>query len=547
MFNGSHIGALARRARAAAIAGVLLCFWTAAQEIAVPVVEAENAPAAAHSAGPVAGTGNSERNVTFGAPQEILTLEAAQRRALSDNPSLLAASERVEQTKSLIWQARSMYFPQIDLNYRMSYTWLPDAITEPANTYLDEAEVTIENLRRDLTRSQATRLPFPSQRHEVRTITRDLEDAIDWAREKLESPQDGATLMATAGYLVFDGFSRKFTNAMARFGHKEAAAAYREGQRLLLDGVAQAYYGVQLARESARVAEGDIAFNERLLHDAKARREAGRGPTSDVLNFEVAMRAARGSLLKAQRDYETARIALAVLMGLPDGSLPEEYAIADLATETPEDMQAPVDDEMIEYALSHRPDLEQREFGLKRAEANVKDRYADFSPQVAAFATAQAQSITNSGIDEDEVYSSVGVNVSFNLFSGGRRVAKVIEAKHARREAEYRLSEVENKAAGEVHQAVLDVTTAQQALILNRSAAEYVERNRDLVDKEYTAGKTVLVRLSLAQRDLVQAQGQLALARVALQRSWHALRTATGMSLEGVSVLEQGLGRAQQP
>lgn len=527
-----YIHASACRGLTLAAVEVLIGAETVAQENSTPIVEAADMQTVTESTGHAQGPETSEPAPKYDGPREVLTLELAQRRALSDNPSLLAASERVEQTKTLIWQARAMYFPQIDLNYRMSYTWLPDVITEPANTYLDEAEDTIENIRRDLTRTGAGVLPFPSQRHEVRTITRDLEDAIDWARDKLKNPQDGATLMATAGYLVFDGFSRKFTNAMARFGHKEAAAAYREGQRLLLDGVAQAYYGVQLARENMRVAEADIAFNERLLHDAQARREAGRGPTSDVLNFEVAVRAARGSLLKAQRDYETARIALAALMGLPEGRLPDDCIVADLATEAPEDMQAPDVDALIAYALARRPDLDQREFGLKRAEAAVKERYADFSPQVAAFATAQAQSITNSGIDGDELYSSVGVNVAFNLFSGGRRIAKVIEAKHAKREAEYRLSEAGNKATSEVRQAVLDVQTAQQALILNRSAAEYVERNRNLAEKEYTAGKTVLVRLSLAQRDLVQAQGQLALARVALQRSWHALRTATSATLE---------------
>ena len=508
--------------RAAVAAGVLLWLGLPAwnQETAPPTEAQEAASVEAIPENPPA------------APQEVLDLEAAQRRALQDNPSLQAGAERVEQTRTLVWQARSMYLPQIDLNYRMSYTWLPDALVDPANEYLDQAEATVEDLRRTLTRNEATRLPLASQRHDVRTTTNDIEDAIGWARDRLESPQDNATLSATAGLLLFDGLSRKFTNAMAKFGYKEAQAAFREGQRLLLDGVAQAYYGVQLARENVAVAQADIAFNDRLLHDARARKEAGRGPTSDVLNFEVAVRAARGSLLKAQRDYETARIALATLMGMPSGKLPDNMAIAPLKSESPEDMLSPDADEMISRALASRPDLEQREFGLKRAEANVKEHYADFSPQVAAFASAQAQSLTDTGLDEEEMYSAVGVNVSFNLFSGGRRIAKIIEAKHGRREAEYKLTEAENKAVSEVRQALLDVQTAQQSLILSRSAAEYVEKNRDLVEKEYDAGRTVLVRLSLAQRDLVQAQGQLALARVALQRSWHALRTATAMTLE---------------
>ncbi|HNT89676.1 MAG TPA: TolC family protein, partial [Candidatus Hydrogenedentes bacterium] len=174
---------------------------------------------------------------------------------------------------------------------------------------------------------------------------------------------------------------------------------------------------------------------------------------------------------------------------------------------------------------------EQREFGLKRAEAAVRERYSDFGPQVAAVASARTQSINETAIREDEIITTVGVNVALNLFSGGRRIARVLEAKHARREAEYRITETELKIVGEVRQALLDLQTAQQVLILQRGAAEFVEKNRDLVVKEYDAGRAMLVRLNQAQRDLVQAQGQLAQARVALQRSWAALRAATGVNL----------------
>jgi len=59
-----------------------------------------------------------------------------------------------------------------------------------------------------------------------------------------------------------------------------------------------------------------------------------------------------------------------------------------------------------------------------------------------------------------------------------------------------------------------------------------VEKNRDLVENEYMAGQVSLVRLNEAQRDLIQQQGRLALARVALRQAWHDLRVATGEILE---------------
>jgi outer membrane protein TolC len=48
------------------------------------------------------------------------------------------------------------------------------------------------------------------------------------------------------------------------------------------------------------------------------------------------------------------------------------------------------------------------------------------------------------------------------------------------------------------------------------------------------AGQVSLVRLNEAQRDLIQQQGRLALARVALRQAWHDLRVATGEILEGL-------------
>ena len=117
------------------------------------------------------------------------------------------------------------------------------------------------------------------------------------------------------------------------------------------------------------------------------------------------------------------------------------------------------------------------------------------------------------------------------LFSGGRRRAELMEAKHAKRESELHLTETEQRVAGEVNKALLDLRSAQEALVLNRGAAECVQKNRDLVDQEYKAGKAMLVQLNQAQNDYMQAMGMLAQARVGLQRGWQALHHATGVSL----------------
>lgn len=462
----------------------------------------------------------------------LLDLVGAQRRALAQNPSLTAGAERVEQARQMVVKARSLYFPQIDVSYRYTFTWLPSDYVDPIDEFLDDTEDVISTLRHELYMYYVTTSSFTlNDRRTMRNYLNDAEDLVDTARGYIESPQENATANLTAGWLLFDGFAREFLNAMAKHGYGEAKAAYRDGQRILLDAIAQAYYGGQYAREQIAIAESAITFFERLVKEAEARRAIGRGPTSHVLNFQTALYAAKGNLLRARREYELARIALSVLLGYKEGYLPDTVQLAGLESETPETMQLPESDAMLALAYAYRPDLEQRELGVKRARAAVRREYARFAPQIAAFASASTLNINDTSFDADRIMTTVGINASMTLFSGGRRRAELIEAKHARRESEWHLVETERRMAGEVNRALLDLKMSQEALTLNRNAAECVQKNRDLVEKEYRAGKAMLVQLNQAQNDYMQAAGMLAQARVAVQRSWQALHHATGVSL----------------
>ncbi|MCH7910780.1 MAG: TolC family protein, partial [Candidatus Hydrogenedentes bacterium] len=78
------------------------------------------------------------------------------------------------------------------------------------------------------------------------------------------------------------------------------------------------------------------------------------------------------------------------------------------------------------------------------------------------------------------------------------------------------------------------LTAAQQELLIQRETTQFVERNRELVEREYRSGQGSLVRLNEAQRDLIAQRGRLALARVVLRQSWFDLKTATGETLESI-------------
>ncbi len=219
-------------------------------------------------------------------------------------------------------------------------------------------------------------------------------------------------------------------------------------------------------------------------------------------------------------------------MGEPDLRLPDHVEVAPLPEERNEDMVLPDETAAIQYALDCRPDLIQKEHGVDRAKAALWDRYGNLSPKVSLFASWNDQRTERGTYEQKNQTTTVGVDLSYDIFTGGRKVSRIVEAKHAKRQAEYKLIEAQRNVISDVLQARLALQTAQNQLVLQRTASEKVRENRDLVELEYQAGKAPLVRLNQGQRDLVEAQVRLAFARVNLRKAWHELRTATGETLE---------------
>lgn len=429
----------------------------------------------------LAATAIAEENEAPALPG-VLELRDAQRIALQENPSLQAAAARIDQAAARIKQVRSLYFPLVSSSASALYTDVAD--------------------------------------NALRQLPPGADDTLE---------QYNADLEAT--WLLFDGLGRKFRNAAARYEELRTEAAYRDAQRILLSAVATAYYNVQLARANTAIAQADEAFNQRQLVEAQARRRVGTGSLSDVLNFEVRVRDAQTRLLQAEGAYRVSLIALGELMGIPEADLPA-VEVAPLLDETPEELAEPDLNEAVAFALAHRPDIHQSEFLVEQADALVNVDRSEYFPSLSGIAAYNGERLEDAGLEGDDFSGTVGLVMSWEVFTGGRRRAQMQESRAFRSETEALLDQTALSVASEVRQAYQNLLTAQRELVLQRETTQYVEQNRDLVEKEYTAGQGSLVRLNEAQRDLITQQSRLALAQVALRLSWHDLRTATARILE---------------
>lgn len=464
------------------------------------------------------------------APPVVLNLRSAQEEALHNNPTLQAVELRVRQAHQKVVQARSAYFPQATATYRATHTELPDNAVDGLR--LQAAGQVLPNAALSSRFGLLGNInPVTSGANAAYSLARGIRTALS-----IPDDQESYELSLQLNYLLFDGLSREFTHRAAKFGEAETDAAHRDLQRQILFAVAQGYYAIQLAKENITIAEADAAFNARLLKEVQLGKEAGIASLSDVLNFEVRARAAESNLIAAEGGLKEARVQLAALLGKADAELPDTLDIAPLPEETASDLELPDPDSVIARAVEHRPDLEQARLSVQRSQALANAARGSFLPRVGVFAARSSQLSTSDTPESDDFATTVGLNVSYDLFTGGRNYSRFKEAKLAKKQTERELDQAELDALSQVRRAWISLEEAQQQLVLQRTTAELVSKNRDLVEKEYAAGQAALVRLNEAQRDLVAAQSRLALARVGLFLAHYELRTATGESLLDFSI-----------
>ncbi|MDM8516857.1 TolC family protein [Desulfobacterales bacterium HSG16] len=387
---------------------------------------------------------------------ERLTLSRAKQIALANSPSLDAAFERINQAREVVSQAKAACLPTIAATAGWDYT----EATQYTGAGYDETKYS--------NRISATQV-------------------------------------------LFDGFYRKYANLSAQYGVEMRLAGQKEVKRLLAWSVAQAFLNTQLALENIKIAQSDIDFNRKQEIEAAAKQKIGTGSFSDVLNFQTKVNSAASLLLRARQDLKESTYGLAALLGYKNARLPHNMTVEPLSFEEPELLQSPVDleslDSKMDELLAGRPDLNNASLAVRDAQARIQMAKASYYPTISLTGAYGANS-GNSFLDKDRMAASAGININFEIFSGGVTKSRVREALSVKREFENTFKDASIKAVSNIRSSAENVTTTLQQLNLQKKNTRLIETTRELVEKEYTAGQVSLVRLNEAQNNFVNAMGE---------------------------------------
>ncbi|WFB34780.1 TolC family protein [Kiritimatiellota bacterium B12222] len=412
------------------------------------------------------------------AQDEFLTLEQAWKIALAENPSEEMAQARLEQAQARYKQIKSSYQPRLGLSAsgsRVEYSdntllQLPTGVSETADLY-------------------------------------------------------EASLQAT--WLLWDNGTRKNRVASARLQSEASEASLLSVREQLLAQVGRAFTSAQLARANLRIAEADMEFQNRQLDNSARKVNAGLDSRTDLLNFEIRKLAAESTAVQQQANYTSSMAALGALLGQPvDQPLPPPVQL------TPEDSGLPAEipdvDTLWKQAQISQPQLREAQLQVDASKANVRAFKGEYGPDLSAFGNLNADRNDDPAFSEGDLGNAVGLQLSWDLWTGNARKQQVIEAEALVREIEAQYRQVQLQVIADIQQAHAEYLAAIRSEKISAKTFELSKENRELVEASYQAGRETLLRLNEAQRDFNNAGVRYVSARLQRQLSWITLQQATG-------------------
>ena len=418
-----------------------------------------------------------------------LTLDQAIDLALKQNRSIRLRSLSIEQTQSQKDQARSNYRPQIKASGNVLHLTELSGIKIPAGAFGN----------------------FPSTGE---------------VPSKSLTIDQGAATGYTGGVGLEQPLTQLFRIHQANIAAKQdvlvAKTQYEQTEDEIALQVRKLYYDILISQQKEQASQDQLAAAQ--LKDEESRRDVERGNALEISTLQ-----AKAGILQAQQDSLTFRLQeddlrrqLADALGLPVNTPISLDPAAAAAT-----LDIPSRTDAVRTALDQNHELRAARQTLKKAQAGLAAAQDDYIPDITALSRYSYQSGIPFLVHN---FGTFGFSVSYDLFDGGRREAKVREARSEVRSAEVAVEKAQSEIEVQV-QSIYDridelkqmVPLAEQNVTVRTEAARLADRqfeqnaalnstrSQDRADLANATASLLEIRcnLSLAEADLKTALGQM--------------------------------------
>jgi outer membrane protein TolC len=303
----------------------------------------------------------------------------------------------------------------------------------------------------------------------------------------------------TARYYLYQGGKKSgvFNSAESMF---QAASHQHENylQELVLT-VSQAYYRFLQAQHLEKASRQALERAEYYLEFAWARFEAGVVSRSDILKAEVEKSNADLSLIRARNARLFVLGSLNVLLGR-EAHLPLDV-MDDLENI---ELKGILDfDALFSQALRLRPEIRKMEAQLAAQKSDIRIARSSFYPWVSADAGFNFSGLSLSGMKSGWF---AGLTLDLPLFTGLATKARVAQERIALSALERQLQSLRLEIGLEVWNAYLDLKEAEERIDNTRVYMKSARENLAIAEEEYRDGVGSMIEVIDAETALVAAE-----------------------------------------
>ena len=280
--------------------------------------------------------------------------------------------------------------------------------------------------------------------------------------------------------------------------------AARSSRLELVNQVKKAYYALMLAISSRGVIRQQYDIAKYTADVYSKQFQQGTASEYDVLRSEVQVRNLEPSLLDADISVKQCQLSLNVLMGIDDAlNLYPDVTMADMQQD------------MYSYMLDHEglednSSLRSLKLQQKMAKQNVDAKKLSFLPTLAASFNVNWLSLSNGPMFKDvdfSPYSTVGVNLSFPIFSGGTRWNQLKQAQVQQKELELQKENLVNSLNMQVELALDNINRQAKQIDSSKEGVRQAQKAHEIMLKSFQIGAATY--LQLQDSELANSSAQL--------------------------------------
>jgi len=313
---------------------------------------------------------------------------------------------------------------------------------------------------------------------------------------------------------LFGGLKK---GAQAAAAEAQAAEALHTGTRITVAAeAADAYMQIRGAQARLNFAKDQISTDKHLVELVQQRRDAGIASDRELAQAQALLSQANATVPLLTVSLEAQLNRLDVLMGAQPGTYAAELTPVIDIPDVPEisGFGTPTD------LLRRRPDIIAAERMIAASNARIGQALAEYYPKLSLSGIVGSQALAPAHLFEQQGFQPISVvGLRWRLFDFGLVAAEVKRARGANAEAllQYRSSVLH--AAEDVEDAFsLLVQSENRRNEILREIAE-LQRVRDLSQQSYSAGVIALTDVLDADRQLLAAKDDLAVARESAARA----------------------------